>query len=1849
VITRIALNIRSARSRRALAYLQNTIVLSLLWLGSPAQVHADPSLAGQWSATESWQIIAIHTSLLPTGKVMYWENLANVTPRLWDPATDLIVSTTQLGYNAFCTGHSLLADGRLVVVGGHIATHIGLPNVSAYDPYTTSWTRYTDMNAGRWYPTSTTLANGDVLVVSGEIDATIGLNPLPQVWQASTGTWRDLSSAQLLIPIYPWMYQAPNGKVFYAGSSPLTRYLDTSGTGAWTDVGSTNFPRDRAQGSSVMYDDGKILIVGGDDPPTNSAEVINLNAESPIWRSVAAMTYPRRHHTATLLPDGKVLVTGGTSGSGFDDETSPVLTPELWDPATETWTPMASSPVPRLYHSTALLLPDGRVLTAGSGDYETAVNRPDVEFFSPPYLFQGPRPSITAAPTQVNYGQTFSVQTPDAAGITNVTWLRLGSVTHSFNQNQRINRLSFTTLSGSLNVTSPTSANLAPLGDYMLFILNSNGVPSIGRIVRLVNSSPYGGTAWAIPGRIQMEDFDTGGEGIAYRDTDAVNNGGLYRPGEGVDIQATADTGGGYNVGWMRAGEWMQYTVNVQAVGTYTLAARVAANGVGGTFHVEVNGVDKTGPLAIPNTGGWQQWQTITKTGVNLAAGVQIVRVVLDTNGPINFVGNVNYIDVSLVSLAASTLAVTSFPVAVTAGAAGSVTVTAKDVNGDVATGYIGTVRFTSSDAQASLPANYTFVVSDNGTHAFTNEVRLKTAGTQSITATDTVTGTIFGTESGITVSPGTFTKLQLLAPGETVAPGSATGKGGTPKYQTIGTPFSVTVNAVDGYWNLVAAVTDLVHISSSDDSATLPTNAALVAGTNTFSATLKTAGTATVTATDVTDGTKTASTTPSIPLTSGGISALVVSGFPASVMAGTAASVTVTAKDVNGDVATGYIGTVRFSSSDAQGGLPANYTFVAGDNGTHAFTSGVTLKTAGTQSITATDTVAVTILGSQTGIAVGPGPFTKLQLLAPGETAAPGSGTGKSGTPTAQTAGAPFTVTVNAVDAYWNVINTVSDTIQLTSTDGNATLPANAALASGTKTFSVTLKTGGTQSITASDVTNNAKTASTISITVNGSLPFGGTARAIPGRIQAEDFDTGGEGQAYHDLDAANNGGQYRLTEGVDIQATSDSGGGYNLGWVKAGEWLQYTVNVQTAGLYRLAARVASTGSGGTFHVEVNGIDKTGAFTIPNTGGWQQWQTLIKGGVNLNAGVQQLRVVLDSNASNNFVGNLNYIDLSLNSPPAVSLTSPGGNTTFIAPAALTLTASATDTDGSITKVEFFNGATLIGTATAAPYRMTWNNVGAGAYTLTAKATDSDGATTISSGVSITVDAPPAVSLTSPTSGATFPVGATIPLTATASDSDGTVSKVEFYAGATLIATVATAPYSATWSNVAAGGYTLTAKATDNVGATTTSGGVSITVGSPPTVNLTSPAAGATFTAPATIAAAATANASNGTIAKVEFYAGIASIGSATTAPYSITWSNVPVGTYTLTAMATDNSGASTISNGVTITVNAGSSAYGGSPRAIPGRIQVEDFDTGGEGVAYHDLDATNKGGQYRPTEGVDIETTTDPGGGYNVGWASAGEWLQYTVNVPTAGTYTLAVRGASNGTGGTFHIEVNGTDKTGPLTIPNTGGWQQWQTVTKTGVSLSVGVQVLRLVLDTNGANGFVGNLNYIDVTAVASSSPYGGTARAIPGRIQAEDFDVGGEGVAYHDLDATNNGGQYRPAEGVDIEATTDTGGGYSVGWTQAGGWLQYTVNVQTAGTYTLAVRVAANGVGGTFHVEVNGTDKTGPLTVPNTGGWQQWQTVTKTGVSLSAGVQKLRIMLDTKGASNFVGNFNYLDLTL
>ena len=256
----------------------------------------------------------------------------------------------------------------------------------------------------------------------------------------------------------------------------------------WTVVD----PRIIDGGSATMYLPGKFMKAGSAadsqfvGPSSNTTFVLDMNQGSPAWQQTPSMAYPRSFLNLTTLPDGTVLATGGETDKDGGNIANAVYAAELWSPQTKTWTTMASMSKPREYHGTALLLPDGRVLVSGMGaDFGQVADQKSAEFYSPPYLFKGARPTISQSPAQIQYGTNVFVGTPDNASIASVTLIRTGAVTHFFDQNERSVPLTFQQTAGGLTVTAPANAFLAPPGYYMLFIVNSAGVPSIAPFVQL--------------------------------------------------------------------------------------------------------------------------------------------------------------------------------------------------------------------------------------------------------------------------------------------------------------------------------------------------------------------------------------------------------------------------------------------------------------------------------------------------------------------------------------------------------------------------------------------------------------------------------------------------------------------------------------------------------------------------------------------------------------------------------------------------------------------------------------------------------------------------------------------------------------------------------------------------------------------------------------------------------------------------------------------------------------------------------------------------------------------------------------------------------------------------------------------------------------------------------------------------------------------------------------------------------------------------------------------------------------------------------------------------------------------
>ncbi|WP_223148894.1 carbohydrate-binding protein [Aquimarina sp. RZ0] len=468
---------------------------------------------------------------------------------------------------------------------------------------------------------------------------------------------------------------------------------------------------------------------------------------------------------------------------------------------------------------------------------------------------------------------------------------------------------------------------------------------------------------------------------------------------------------------------------------------------------------------------------------------------------------------------------------------------------------------------------------------------------------------------------------------------------------------------------------------------------------------------------------------------------------------------------------------------------------------------------------------------------------------------------------------------------------------------------------------------------------------------TTSGQTPFTGSPIAIPGIVEFEDYDKGGENIAYHDLTSGNQDNMYR-SDDVDIEACSE--GGYNVGWVQPGEWIEYTVDVAQTASYNFNIRTASEQSG-SLRIELDGQDVAGVIDIPTTGNWQQWSTVTKENIELVAGKQVMRVHVLSGEFN-----LNFVDISEN-------------------------------------------------------------------------------------------------------------------------------------------------------------------------------------------------------------------------------------------------------------------------------IISGQTPFHGTPVTIPGIVEFEDYDNGGEDIAYHDLTANNEGGVYRD-DAADIEVCSE--GGYNIGWVQPEEWVEYTIDVAQTGIYDFNIRCASEQSGA-MRVELNEQDITGTITIPATGGWQNWITVHKQNVTLTAGIQVMRVYMLSGEFN-----LNYVDISQnnPSAQTPFNGVPVTIPGIVEFEDYDNGGEGIAYHDLTANNEGTAYRD-EDADIEPCSE--GGYNIGWVDTGEWLEYTLNITKTAMYDFSIRSASE-QSGTMRIELDGQDITGNIDIPATRGWQHWNTVRVKNKELTSGQKVMRIYI-TSGEFNL----NYIDI--
>ncbi|MGA8212551.1 MAG: galactose oxidase-like domain-containing protein, partial [Candidatus Sulfotelmatobacter sp.] len=527
--------------------LTNVLVSSLLLATLVPQGTAQANVQGQWSTLPYvMPINPIHVALLSSGNILVVAGSGNCPPSqsgcpsgppygpsnssgalLLNPVTGAITQFS-VSWDMFCNGMVLLQDGTALIDGGTIQydPFYGQPQAAIFNPSTNTFTNTPNMADGRWYPTVTTLGDGSVMAFSG-LNEVGGTNTSVEFYTIGAG-WSQEYPAGWTPPTYPRMHLLPNGNVFYSGPGTSSALFDPATT-TWTlDVANTNYSGTRTYGTSVLLPltpannyDPKIVIMGGNSPATNTTEIIDMGATTPKWVYGLNMSEARIEMNAVILPNGEILAVGGS----VDDEDTDTLSlnADLFNlnsvnlnsnpPNLGTVSSAGANATERLYHSVALLLPNATVWLAG-GNPERGTYNNTVEIYQPPYLFTSAgalavQPTITSAPSSISYGNTFTVDTPNASSISSVVLVRNGTVTHAFGMDQRMVGMSFTVGSGSLTVTAPPNGNIAPPGYYMLFILNSSGVPSVAQMVQLLpmvssvlpnSGSTAGGTAVTISG-----------------------------------------------------------------------------------------------------------------------------------------------------------------------------------------------------------------------------------------------------------------------------------------------------------------------------------------------------------------------------------------------------------------------------------------------------------------------------------------------------------------------------------------------------------------------------------------------------------------------------------------------------------------------------------------------------------------------------------------------------------------------------------------------------------------------------------------------------------------------------------------------------------------------------------------------------------------------------------------------------------------------------------------------------------------------------------------------------------------------------------------------------------------------------------------------------------------------------------------------------------------------------------------------------------------------------------------------------------------------------------------------------
>jgi hypothetical protein len=469
-----------------------------------------PSQIGQWATpvyfcSKGPCVVGANAVVMNSGNVLFYyyppSPFTGSQAVVLNPVTGtLTFIQVNVARDIFCSGVSVLPSGMVAVSGGVVeALHTGpvfndgTTNLTLFDPVAQTWSTGQSMTYPRWYPSSVELSDGTLLELSGSNATGTAIQTWLESYNYVTGNWTVLpASANLPNSVqqtYPRMTLLPSGNVLLSAPAAKTYQFNPT-TNLWSFVANTNFgyryfaPHVLLPGTQqVMVAGGSLTHANGGGAATATAEIIDMSQTKPTWSYTTPMNYARYNENLVILADGTLLAVGGGGGGG--EYTNPIFTPELYNPTTAQWTVMAPQAIQRTYHSTAVLLPDGRVISSGSDN--GATTEMTYEIFSPPYLFNGAQPVIQSTPTSLTYGQQFTITTTDASTITGVALVRPGATTHADDFDQRYVPLTFTVGSGTLTATAPATAGQAPPGYYMLVIVNSSGVPSVMPFLSLSN------------------------------------------------------------------------------------------------------------------------------------------------------------------------------------------------------------------------------------------------------------------------------------------------------------------------------------------------------------------------------------------------------------------------------------------------------------------------------------------------------------------------------------------------------------------------------------------------------------------------------------------------------------------------------------------------------------------------------------------------------------------------------------------------------------------------------------------------------------------------------------------------------------------------------------------------------------------------------------------------------------------------------------------------------------------------------------------------------------------------------------------------------------------------------------------------------------------------------------------------------------------------------------------------------------------------------------------------------------------------------------------------------------------